>query len=315
MLLARRAGALERYLKRAAAGEPRGIHQARVASRRLREAVPVLAAGLDGVKAGKARRKVRRVTRALGAIRELDVTVSLVDELARRETLPRLALEQVRARVVAERDRRQVEVTKRLARVNTDKLARRLATLGAALAAAGSEPWRETLAARLAKRAKRLERAVDGAGRMYGAERLHAVRIAVKKLRYAAEVAVDTGAPAAGPVRTLKRMQDLLGRLHDLQVLETHVAAVQAAPRSGALPDGGLAIIGRALEDECRHLHARYLSGVPDLLAASEAVRHEIVSQVARGSGRRRPLKMALPGPGSRSATRAATVRPGRQES
>ena len=46
MLLLRRARELERHLPPAVAGDDVGVHQARVASRRLREAVPVLAIGL-----------------------------------------------------------------------------------------------------------------------------------------------------------------------------------------------------------------------------------------------------------------------------
>ena len=57
----------------AVAGDDLAVHQARVTSRRLREAVPVLATGLTGSKAGKARKKIRRLTRALGSVRELDV--------------------------------------------------------------------------------------------------------------------------------------------------------------------------------------------------------------------------------------------------
>ena len=39
---------------------------------------------------------------------------------------------------------------------------------------------------------------------------------------------------AAPLVRTIKRVQDTLGQLHDLQVLQTHVAAVQAGRATGA---------------------------------------------------------------------------------
>ncbi len=82
-LLQRLAGALRRHLPAAIAGDNTGVHQARVASRRLREAVPVLSTGLKGSKAGKATRKIRRLTRALGTVRELDVTLLLLDELSR----------------------------------------------------------------------------------------------------------------------------------------------------------------------------------------------------------------------------------------
>src|SRR4051812_19138139 len=95
-LLRRLASALHRHLPAAVGGDQTGVHQARVTSRRLREALPVLSTGLKGSKAGKARRKIRRLTKALGTVRELDVTLSLLDELAAVPELPRIAVEDVR---------------------------------------------------------------------------------------------------------------------------------------------------------------------------------------------------------------------------
>ncbi len=244
-LLARRAAALKRHLPHAVDGDTRGVHQARVASRRLREAVPVLTTGIKGTKSRKARGKIRRLTAALGAVRELDVTIELLDELVANETLPRPALEAVRGRVVLERDAHRAAMLKRLDHVNVSKLDRRLEGIGQALAEPGSETWRDALGARLVQRAKALATAMAAAGHMYAPEQLHQVRIAAKKLRYAAELAYDAGVKSASaPVRAVKRAQDTLGRLHDLQVLQSHVAAVQAEqPSNGTLPDGGLDVI------------------------------------------------------------------------
>src|SRR3954469_13947581 len=124
-LLQRLAGALGRHLPAAIAGENTGVHQARVASRRLREAVPVLSTGLKGSKAGKATRKIRRLTRALGTVRELDVTLGLLDELALRPDVPRTAVEDVRACVVPEREVRRAVMLKRLDHVDAEKISRR----------------------------------------------------------------------------------------------------------------------------------------------------------------------------------------------
>src|SRR5688572_7455287 len=96
-LLARRARALQRYLPAAIRGDHHGVDQARVATRRLRVAVPGLTTGDKGAKTGKARSRIRRLTRALGTVRELDVTLHVLDELAQRPGIPRNALEDVRA--------------------------------------------------------------------------------------------------------------------------------------------------------------------------------------------------------------------------
>jgi CHAD domain-containing protein len=262
------------------AGDDTGVHQARVASRRLREAVPVLAAGLK--RGRKATRKIRKVTRALGTVRELDVTVKILDELAQRPSIPRLAIEDVRAHVTADRDRRRSRMVARLKDVNTAKLNRRLLEVSDELASDPGE-WRTVLARRIASRARRLATAIREAGPLYAPDRLHDVRIAVKKLRYALELAADARVTAVRPLLgRLKRIQDTLGRLNDLHVILGHVAAVQAdpPPRRGAAV-GGLDIIAGALEDECRHLHARYVTQAPSLTELTATCRSAVAAHLA----------------------------------
>ncbi len=295
VLLAKRARALKRHLPEARDGDARGVHQARVASRRLREAVPVLCKGVKGTKAGKVLARVRRLTSALGSVRELDVTLEIIDELTTREGLPRPALEEVRRRVVAERDVRRAAMLKRLAHVNVSKLDKRLAAMTGKLAEHESDAWRDALGSRLLKRSKALSAAIAQAGRIYAPEHLHNVRIAAKKLRYGMELAVDAGiAGAEAPLRAVKRVQDTLGRLHDLQVLQTHVAAVQAHGATSTLPDAGLEIVSRALEEECRRLHARYVASIPKLAVVLQTTRSVVVPALARGRQRKRALKMTL---------------------
>jgi CHAD domain-containing protein len=288
--------ALQRYLPSAIKGDYDGVHQARVATRRLREAVPVLTTGAKGTKAGKARRKIRRLTRALGTVRELDVTMGILDELAQRPGIPRNALEDVRALVLNERDERRKVLLERLGEVNAQKLSRRLHAVAAALSNGEPDAWRERLAGRLVTRAKRFANAVNDAGHIYAPERLHLVRIAAKKLRYALEIAADGGILSAQPlVGLLKRAQDTLGRLHDLQVLQHHVAEVQAAPPTRrAAANGALEAITRALEADCRHLHAKYLALAPALVDVSEKSRLGIAPRLRDRATRLRPLKMSL---------------------
>jgi CHAD domain-containing protein len=91
--------------------------------------------------------------------------------------------------------------------------------------------------------------------------RLHDVRIALKKLRYAAELLDETGRKRlTAAIATLKAAQDVLGRLHDLDVLLSWGRTAQATLDP---PDIGgwraLGTLARAVEDECRMLHARYM--------------------------------------------------------
>jgi CHAD domain-containing protein len=132
---------------------------------------------------------------------------------------------------------------------------------------------------------------IGKAGQLYAPEHLHQVRIAVKKLRYGLELAADAGITAAvAQVRELKRVQAILGRLHDLQVLQTHVAAVQVSAPGRTAPHQGLAAIAGRIEERCRILHGKYVAAAPSLLELTSQVPGEVVSRLARS----RPLKMSL---------------------
>lgn len=309
-LLRRLGQALARHLPAAAAGDPRGVHQARVTSRRLREAVPVLATGLKGSRARKATRKIRRLTGALGSVRELDVTLTILDELAAESGVPRSAVEEVRAGVVHERAVRRGVMLKRLGRVDLERLGRRLASVEAALQDAPEQPWRKALGSRLLRRSRRFGAAMTAAGHMYSPDRLHEVRIAAKKLRYGLELAAEAGVSQVRPhVRAIKRLQDLLGKLHDLQVLQSHVAAAQIS-RDPGRPDARMALerLASHVESRCRHLHGKYLSLSPALGGLPDIIRHAVVPGLMPPV-ERPPLKMGLPVPLRTAASQTRVAR------
>ncbi len=249
---------------------------------------------------------MRRLTQALGTVRELDVSLHLIDELVEIPAIPRAALGEVRAAVIEAREKRRAVMLERIAKVNTAKLNRRLGEVASALAApTPGHNWRAVLALRIVRRARRLEKAIDHAGQIYAPEALHLVRIAAKKLRYSLEIADESGvAPCADTLKTIKRVQESLGRLHDLQVLQHYVADVAAAPRPRrGTPDAGLAALSRLIEDQCRHLHARYIAVTPALREAAESARRDVP---ARLTARHRSAKMALPPRGRRRGSRTA---------
>jgi CHAD domain-containing protein len=291
-LSARQVRVLRRRMPEASASA-RSLHQARVASRRLREMLPVTGVAA-GARSGKTRRIVRRLTRALGPVREIDVALALLDEVAKRHPkVPAPAIAAVRERLQQERAQRQKDMIARLERVKLEKLTRRVRELGAAIGdSADDAAWHEALADRLRSRSRRLRQAIAGAGALYSPERLHVVRIAIKKLRYALELARDSGAAPAGPlVRTLKSVQEGLGELNDLQVLIAHVrgATIESTARSEVAL--GLAGLARALEEECRQLHARFVRARPRLAAVCQQCLDQVAPRVA---SRRGGLSVAL---------------------
>jgi CHAD domain-containing protein len=128
--------------------------------------------------------------------------------------------------------------------------------------------------ARAARRADDVRAAIDNAAGIYLADRLHAVRIAVKKLRYAMEIARELRASRAlARLRTLKRVQDLLGHIHDLEVLIARTRALQGTATVRDLKlSGELDRLVRFLEMECRRLHVRYMNERKALLAICDHV-------------------------------------------
>ena len=244
-------------------GDIHAVHQTRVASRRLRELLPVLQ--LEGRAAGKLSHQLRKVTRRLGSVREADVMLLLIAELHESGRFPESALRQVRDAARNERDEARAEIPGKSAAESFARLVRKLDR--AARKLEGTEDaqtrraWRWALDARVSRRALALRQAIDKAGSVYLSDRLHATRITLKKLRYALELDVEArGLKSTDELRTLKRMQDVLGRLHDMQVLVDHVRSVQAAltpPSVTAWRD--LDTLLNGLEQNCRRLHARYV--------------------------------------------------------
>jgi CHAD domain-containing protein len=125
---------------------------------------------------------------------------------------------------------------------------------------------------RSARRAARLRGAIQNAGGIYLSDRLHEVRVAVKKLRYALEVSRElSGSRAVAQVRTLKQVQDLLGRMHDLEVLILRVRGLQGSPQAPPLRiSANLDHLVRHLETECRQIHGRYVTMRRKLLSVCE---------------------------------------------
>jgi CHAD domain-containing protein len=273
-LLKRRLDGLTRALPGFEQGDVRALHRARVASRRLREIVPVLQ--LDHGSSKKLSRRLRKLTSHLGTVRELDVLMLGIDEMHEARRGQGSALARVGVAVSKDRDRARrrlstrapVEDIWRLAQ-KLDKCVAELRELETASSRTAARNWTWSVEARLERRAARLAAAVQDAGAVYIPERLHAVRIALKKMRYALELADDVAGRRGGTaLRALKRAQDLLGRMHDLQMLIDRVRQVQASltpPSIAVWRDLDALMV--SLEDDCRRLHARYMRLRDDLVA------------------------------------------------
>jgi len=207
------------------AGDAEGIHQMRVAVRRLRAILSAFAPLLPTEQRIWATDQLRWFGQALGDARNLDV---FIDELVRtaRAALPG-ASEFERLAVVAERRRRTAHdaVTKAISSTHYTQIALEV------LRWFESDNWCsedaqalrqpiETVAPLLLDRCYGQ---VDKRARNFAeqsAKKRHKLRIALKKLRYAAELLAplyDAGATKQFTQR-LKRLQDDLGDANDVRV-------------------------------------------------------------------------------------------------
>ncbi len=273
-LLKPRASALTSVITSALAGEPEAVHQARVASRRLREVLPALVAA-DTRRGRHVAAAVRRVTRALGAVRELDVALGLFDAAVTTYGLRSAAQAPARRALLEARSAALRKARATLTPARVARLRARLDALTAPTATLDRQALGDALHARTLRAGRRLRKAVDDVTTVYAPARLHNVRIAVKRLRYAleAEGTARGARRASSQVQQLRAIQDLLGRAHDLHVLDEFLQGVQrrVVTRSRAATRD-LAAFGHALERECRALHAAFLSRRPALLALAAAI-------------------------------------------
>ena len=248
-------------------GDPGAVHAVRVSTRRLREALRLVERRSGGGR--KVRRGLKRLTRALGPVREIDVSVALVNAIAEQRPDLAVACRRVSDRLIAIGVLRRSRLAKSLHGLHFDTLKARLrrhlrAKRGRHAPAA--DPG--TVAARVAARAEDAGAHAESAGGLYAPEALHDVRIAVKKLRYALEMARQLRMPGAASAATrLRRHQDRLGDLHDLQVLSSHVGRLQARLPVEDADLRELSDLFSYVEDRCRELHAAFVSRRKGLVA------------------------------------------------
>ena len=202
-------------------GQPDGVHQVRVACRRLRSLLAAFRPVLDRTHTDPLREELAQVGAALSPTRDAEVALAHLRELVAAQP-PELVLGPVAARLqqAAIKDEQAGDAAAREALTSAAYLQLRddLDALVAEppLTEDAGRPADEVLREVLARTARRLRRAVRAAQDSEHAEALHEVRKAAKRVRYTAEAAVPVlGRPVAELVSTLKGVQDVLGDRQD----------------------------------------------------------------------------------------------------
>jgi len=235
--LARHLRKLYKHLPGAASGEDaHDIHQARVASRRMRAVMQAAEPAFDAPRLRDLRRRLRRLADALGNVRDRDVMLMrLADDAAKLRGKQRQALGAIVDRIKLERGEAHAQLVFELQRKRTRRLLQDLNTFltrpldeveavsdGLPLLVrhlAGSAIWREYEAVR------HYESVMPGAS----SEQLHRLRIACKHLRYTLELFEPAlGNDAPGLIELVTAMQEQLGSLHDADVAAAYFGGVPA---------------------------------------------------------------------------------------
>lgn len=302
-VLQRRLRVLSKELPRAQRGEAKGVHRARVASRRLREAVAAIEGG-SRAHVRTARRDLRRVTTALGGVREMDVALKLLTENAGGENWPGPAVAAVIRQCEATRERRRKQLIDALDRIHLSKLEEAVDELRESLGSARLSRPAGHLASRIRKRSREFQKALSAAGTLYAPLPLHATRLAAKKLRYALELAQDAARlPLGADLRQLEALQTLLGRLHDFQIVQEQTQVAIADVSIDRTAVRSLEAFDSAIERTCRELHAKFLAVVPRLSRLADRISRDVTLKLVDRT--RQPMaRMTSPrGPRDRAAT------------
>jgi CHAD domain-containing protein len=206
------------------AADPENLHQLRVASRRLRAFLRVAREHVDGAWAAEIEQVLRDVGRVSGPARDLDVLLEhLREQVATLE--PRDHEAAAELIVALERDR--ADLQRGLIEVLDGEPYRvLLEQLGVPVETA-PEPGARTLEQLAARELGKLVVRVRRLGSSPPDEQLHALRIRVKRVRYAAELAGGSaGARSARVIAAAALLQDVLGAHRDAAVAEERIRAL-----------------------------------------------------------------------------------------
>jgi CHAD domain-containing protein len=241
-------------------GDADGVHDARVATRRIREALP-LTHEWHRRNVDELASRFRRIGRALGDVRDADVRIALLSYLEAHVPTAAPSLIVIRQERERQRLRAMRKLIKRFERLEVERMLRDLGRGRRAFHAWTSilGTWRQQLGRTLVHRAQTARDSIEHTTGVYFPNRAHTTRIALKKFRYAAEIAELTGVGAGdGSIRDLKKGQDLLGDLHDRQALIDHLPAMVTTEHPDISADH-VRMVVQALEADCRELHRQYV--------------------------------------------------------
>lgn len=274
-----------------AANDIEFVHRARVATRRLRAALEMFADCFAPKRVKRWRKAIRRTTASLGDARDRDVQIEylcgVLAALDSKECVPGIAAVMVRwehdrrrlqPKVVKAIDRLQAKGILREMRRETKRILRQSKT------AAQGPQTPETIARagrHILRRMDRLLELQDSLADPYDRERHHAMRIALKRLRYTMEISQPLYSGRLDEaVKAIKRVQTLLGDVHDCDVWLEHLDGFVFAERGRIMATFGYACRFQRLRPGIEYLQE-------DRRSRRRQVFRELVEYWAELDGRR----------------------------
>ena len=220
------------------------VHQARVASRRMRAALRMFGDCFDAKKVGKWQKRITKLTKGLGVARDLDVQIDFLERflasLDEKDKRHRPGVERLLLRLRQDRDIVQPKVVKTLDALEKGnamaqmhgELEKELFLLRHRAVALQSPYVFERAAAHIQERKQALLAHEHTLADPQDAAGHHQLRIAAKRLRYTMEIcdpAYDRKLVPA--IKAVKKVQSLLGDIHDCDVWVACVAAFMEQER------------------------------------------------------------------------------------
>jgi CHAD domain-containing protein len=209
--------------------DPEGVHQARVATRRLRSDLRTFAPMLDDTWRIETRAELKVLADRLGAVRDADVLMVRLGDACDQAGIDLAAGARILA-VLAEQGRSHRDaLLVALDDVRTDVLLARLAVAATDPPTVGRAIGRAERRLRPLVRApwRKLSRAVDALGDEPPIAALHRVRLLAKRSRYATEAVVPVyGKDARRFANAVTGIQDVLGEMNDAEVAATWLARI-----------------------------------------------------------------------------------------
>jgi CHAD domain-containing protein len=237
--------------------DPEAVHQARVATRRLRSTLRTFRKLLEPEWTTRLRDELKWLADLLGNVRDADVLLARFQE--HLKALPEADVKAGQRLLRSLVEQREADRRRLLRAMGEPRYATLLDDLVAAAGApallpGADRPAEEVMPPLVAKPWRRLRKTVRNAGPDPTDEDLHQIRIRAKRARYAAEAVEPViGKPAERFADAAADLQDVLGDQHDAVVGEAWLRqAARSARRDEAVVAGVLIAAEQASAAACR---------------------------------------------------------------